>query len=131
VRNGIVRNNSFCHNGGYGICTGHMDTDMLFENNIISDNAHDGVFFREETSANAPHRNIFRNNIVENNGWKDGGYGFTFDSPAEGVVLESNIIRNTQGHHQKAAIHIEKNGLPVKLINNAISGHTQGEVVSN
>lgn len=130
VRNGVVRNNKFVHNNGFGVCTGHMDTDMLFENNQISDNAADGVFFRPETKENAPHRNIFRNNTIENNGWKNGGYGFTFDSPAEGVILESNVIGNTNGSFTKAAVHYTKNGLPVQLTNNKLSNLPNGEMVS-
>ncbi len=129
VRDGVVRNNRFVHNNGYGLSTGHMDTDMLFENNIISDNARDGVLFRYETKANAPHRNIFRNNVIENNGWKEGGYGFTFDSPAENIVIEGNTIGNTKGNFTKAAIHYTKNGDPVQFTNNKTSNLPDGEVV--
>ena len=130
VRHGVVRDNKFVHNEGFGVCTGHMDTDMLFENNTISDNAQDGVLFRTEIAANAPHRNTFKNNTIENNGWKDGGYGFTFDSPAEGVVLEGNVIGNTKGSFQKAAVRYTKKGLPVQLTNNKTSSLPEGEVVS-
>ncbi len=131
VRHGVVRNNKFVHNNGYGLCTGHMDTDMLFENNTISDNARDGVLFRAETAPNAPHRNTFRNNIIENNGWKEGGYGFTFDSPAENVVIEGNTIGNTKGSFTKAALHYTKNGLPVQFINNKTNNLPGGEVVKD
>ncbi len=129
VKNGIVRNNHFVRNGRFGICTGHMDTDMLFEENQIASNGSDGVRFRHETKANAPHRNIFRKNTVENNGSKGGGYGFSFNSPAEGVILEGNIIRNTKGNSQKAAVLIDKNGLPVIMKNNQVSGHAEGQQV--
>ncbi len=129
VTDGIVRNNRFHHNRGYGICTGHKDADMTFEGNAIFENARDGVLFRNENRPNAPHRNVFRNNTVENNGTLNGGYGFSFDSPAEGVVLEGNTIRNTQGGRQKAAVCIHSNGLPVTLRDNRISGHPEGEVV--
>ncbi|MCX6255476.1 MAG: right-handed parallel beta-helix repeat-containing protein [Bacteroidia bacterium] len=127
VRNGIVRNNLFVHNGKNGICTGHMDTDMLYEKNQISDNGSDGVNLRNESGPNAPHRSIFRNNLVENNGWRNGGYGFSFNSPAEGVILEDNTIQNTKGNSQKTAVFIDKNGLPVILRNNKISGHPESE----
>jgi hypothetical protein len=130
VRNGAVRNNKFVHNGINGVCTGHMDTDMLFENNVISDNAGDGVLFRTEIKDNAPHRNVFKNNTVENNGWKSGGYGFTFDSPSEGVILEGNTIGNTKGTFTQAAVHYTKNGFPVQLTNNKLSNLPNGELVS-
>ena len=129
VRNGIVRNNIFIHNGQNGICTGHMDTDMLFEKNQISDNGRDGINLRNESRSNAPHRSVFKNNLVENNGWKKGGYGFSFNSPAEGVILEGNTIQNTKGNSQKAAVLIDKNGIPVILRNNKISGHPEVETV--
>jgi hypothetical protein len=127
VRHGIVRNNLFVHNGQNGICTGHMDTDMLYEKNQISDNGSDGVNLRNESGPNAPHRSVFRNNLVENNGWQNGGYGFSFNSPAEGVIIEDNTIQNTKGNSQKAAVFIDKNGLPVMLRNNKISGHPESE----
>jgi len=129
VTDGIVRDNRFHDNGGDGVCTGHKDADMLFEGNAIYGNAGNGILFRNENKSNAPHRNVFRNNTVENNGRKNGGYGFSFDSPSEGVVLEGNTIRNTGDGRQKAAVRIDTNGLPVSLRNNRISGHPDGEVV--
>jgi hypothetical protein len=131
VRNGEVKDNRFVHNGEYGLCTGHMDTDMVYEHNVISDNAKDGVLLRYEIKSNAPHRNVFRNNTVENNGWKETGYGFTFDSPAENVVLEGNIIGNSKGNFQKAALHYTKNGAPVQCVNNKLNNLPQGEKVSD
>lgn len=129
VYHSLVKGNSFHHNGRYGICTGHKDTDVQFENNHVYENGKDGVNFRGERAANAPHNNIFINNIVENNGVKNGGYGFSFNSPARGVILENNIIRDTGNGTQKAAVFIYKNGLPVKMINNKMSGHSLGNVV--
>ena len=129
VTDGTVRNNRFFDNGGYGVCTGHKDTDLLFEGNTISGNGIDGVNFRGETRPNAPHRTVFRNNVVEGNGRKDGGCGFSFESPADGVVLEGNTIRNAPGGRQKAAICIGPQGKPVTLLNNRISGHPDGDVV--
>jgi hypothetical protein len=108
-----------------------MDTDMLFENNTISENAEDGVLFTNENKSNAPHRNIFRNNIIENNGSKNGGYAFTIDSPAENVLLEGNTIRNSKGNSQKAAVHYTRNSIPVKLINNKLNNLPNGETVSD
>lgn len=129
VRHGVVRGNRFTKNGHFGIDTGHMDTDMLFEANQISENGHAGVHFRPEISANAPHRTIFRNNVVENNGGKNEGYGFFIDSPAEDVVLDGNTIQNTAGTMQKAAVFIGKNGRAVRLANNHVNGHPQTETM--
>ena len=128
VQHGLVKNNQFHHNGRFGICTGHKDTDMRFEENHIYENASDGINFRRERAANAPHRSIFIRNVVENNGTKEGGYGFSFNSPAKDVVLKDNIIRDTKNGSQKVGIYYYKNSLPVKLENNVIEGHPKGKV---
>jgi len=125
VQDGAVKNNKFHHNGRFGICTGHKDTDMLFAENYIYENGSDGVNFRLESAANAPHNNIFRNNIIENNN----GYGFSFNSPARNVTLEYNIIRDTGKGLQKAAVFMYKNALPVMLKENTLTGHSAGEMI--
>jgi hypothetical protein len=130
VRNGIVRNNKFHNNGINGICTGHKDVDMLFADNHIYENGSDGINLRGELAENAPHRNTFRNNLIENNGIKEKGYGIAINCKAKGVVLEDNIIRNTGAGKQVAALLLTANSLPVEMKNNKISGHTGGEVVS-
>jgi hypothetical protein len=129
VRNGIVRNNKFYNNGRNGICTGHKDTDMLYAGNHIYENGSDGIHLRGELDQNAPHRSIFKNNIIENNGMKEKGYGLSVNCKAEDVVLEDNIIRNTGTGNQVAAVFLSANSLPVEMKNNKISGHPEGEVV--
>ena len=129
VSHSQVRRNSFYENGRHGICTGHKDTDVIFEDNHIYSNGSAGVNFRGERAANAPHRNTFFKNIIENNGVKNGGYGFSFNSPAEDVILKNNIIRDTQSGAQKAAVKINENGLPVQMIDNKISGHPDGDII--
>jgi hypothetical protein len=129
VRNGIVRNNNLHHNGINGISTGHKDTDMLFADNHIYENGSDGIQLRGELAQNAPHRSIFKNNLIENNGTREKGYGISVNCQAEGVVLEDNIIRNTGNGKQLAAVLLTANSLPVELKNNKISGHSEGEVV--
>jgi hypothetical protein len=130
VRNGIVRKNNFHNNGINGISTGHKDTDVLFTDNHIYENGSDGIQLRGETALNAPHRTVFKKNIIENNGTKEKGYGLAINSKAEGVVLEDNIIRNTGTGKQRAAILLTVNSLPVEMKNNKISGHSEGDVVS-
>lgn len=129
VRNGVVRNNSLHNNGINGISTGHKDTDMLFADNHIYENGADGIHLRGELPLNAPHRSIFKNNLIENNGMKEKGYGLSVNCPAEGVVLEGNIIRRTGKGNQVAAVYLMKNSLPVEMKKNKISGHSGGEVV--
>ncbi|HLF34313.1 MAG TPA: right-handed parallel beta-helix repeat-containing protein, partial [Cyclobacteriaceae bacterium] len=120
VHHSLVRGNEFYNNGRFGICTGHKDTDVLFEKNHIHSNAADGVNLRGEREDNAPHRNTFRNNIIENNGTGQTGYGFSVNSIAKDLVLIDNIIRN----NKKGALFIYSNGTaPAKMENNQISGH--------
>lgn len=129
VQQGMVKENKFYQNGRFGICTGHKDSDMLFESNHIFENGDHGIYFRKERPLNAPHRNIFRNNLIENNGTKDKGYGFSFNSPVQGTLLEKNIIRDTGKGMQKAAIYLYRKDLTVILRENKISGHEEGDVV--
>jgi hypothetical protein len=127
VRNGNVRNNSFHNNGINGISTGHKDIDMLYADNHIYENGSDGIQLRGELAQNAPHRSIFKNNLIENNGIKEKGYGLSVNCRAEGVVIEGNIIRNTGNGKQVAALLRTGNSLPVELKNNKISGHPETE----
>jgi Right handed beta helix region len=129
VRNGIVRNNIFKNNGKNGICTGHKDTDMLYEGNTIAENGADGIHLRGELTMNAPHRSIFKNNLIENNGMKEKGYGLSVNCKAEGVVLEDNILRNTGSGKQAGAVLLMPNSLPVEMKNNKITGFPEEEVV--
>ena len=130
VSNGIVRNNIFHNNGRNGICTGHKDTDMLFADNHIYENGADGIHLRGETDLNAPHRTIISNNIIENNGVKEEGYGISINCKAQGVIIEENTFRNTGAGKQHAALLLTENSLPAEMKNNRISGLPGGEVVS-
>ncbi|MFO7670294.1 MAG: right-handed parallel beta-helix repeat-containing protein [Bacteroidales bacterium] len=123
-----VTGNEFHHNGRYGLCTGHKDTDVVFESNYIYNNKSDGVNLREEREMNAPHRNTFIKNIIENNGTDGGAYGFSIHSPARDLVLTENVFRNSL-KSQKAAIYIYEGSPKPKLENNQFDKHPLGEVV--
>ncbi len=128
VHHSKVVGNRFYNNGRFGICTGHKDSDVLFEKNHIYNNGSDGINLREERAINAPHRNIFKDNIIENNGKKNGGYGMSFNSPAEELKVVGNTIRDTGSGTQKAGLFFYENALPVILEGNEISGHKLGDV---
>lgn len=130
VHHSIVKNNQFHNNRDYGLSTGHKDTDVLFKNNHIYENGSDGVYFRNEDQKNSPHRNSFINNVVENNGTRNGGYGFYFNGKATDVLLDDNIILDNKNGTQKAAIFISKNSPPPREINNKMSGHKLGNIVN-
>ncbi|MDX2430178.1 MAG: right-handed parallel beta-helix repeat-containing protein [Bacteroides sp.] len=123
-----VKGNKFHHNGRYGICTGHKDSDVVFDSNFIYSNESDGVHLRSERESNAPHRNTFIKNTIENNGTDEGAYGFSINSPAKDLVLKENVFKNSL-KTQKAAIYIYKAGLEPKMVNNQFEKHELGEVV--
>jgi len=123
-----VTGNKFHHNGRYGLCTGHKDSDVLFENNHIFENKGDGVHLRGERESNAPHRNTFLRNIIENNGTGGGGYGFSINSPAKELKLFENRFLNSK-LTQKAAIYVHQAGLEPELINNHFDRHELGELL--
>jgi len=119
-----VTGNKMHNNGRFGICTGHKDTDVLFLKNHVFSNGSDGINLRGEREANAPHRNTFEENIIENNK----GFGFSVNAPAKDLVLKENQFKN-QAKTQKAAIYIYKGGSKPKLENNLFDQHELGEVV--
>ncbi len=119
-----VEGNKFHHNGRFGICTGHKDTDVTFAKNHVFENQNDGINLRGERELNAPHRNTFLNNVIENNI----GFGFSVNSPAKDLVLRENIFKNS-AQTQKAAIYIYTNGSTPKLENNQFEKHELGEMV--
>ena len=120
-----VVGNKIHHNGRYGICTGHKDTDVLFAGNHIFENENDGINLRGEREGNAPHRNTFVNNTIENNR----GYGFSINSPAKQLVLKNNSFKNS-AKTQKAAIYIYRNGSTPEMQNNTFEMHELGEIIS-
>lgn len=124
VFNSKVTGNRMHHNGRFGICTGHKDTDVVFSGNYIYENKSDGVNLRGERESNAPHRNTFVKNIIENNT----GYGFSVNSKASELVLRENSFKNS-AKTQKAAIFIYFNGSTPKLENNSFDKHELGEMV--
>jgi hypothetical protein len=124
VYESTVSNNKMHHNGRFGICTGHKDTDVIFSKNHIYNNQGDGVNLRGERESNAPHRNTFINNVIENNV----GFGFSVNSPANDLVLKENEFKNS-AKTQKAAIYIYSGGSTPKLENNQFDKHDLGEMV--
>ncbi|MCF6333046.1 MAG: right-handed parallel beta-helix repeat-containing protein [Draconibacterium sp.] len=123
-----VVGNKFHNNGRFGICTGHKDTDVIFEANHIFENKSDGINLRGERESNAPHRNTFVKNIIENNGTGGDGYGFSINSRARDLLLKENIFKNS-AKTQKAAIYIYPNGSTPKLENNQFDKYELGEMV--
>ena len=131
VQNSSFTGNSTFRNGRHGISVGHKDTDNIFTNNQIYENGEHGVYLRDEIEQNGAHRNTFRNNVVENNGTKAGGYGFYIDGVTTDILIERNTIRNTKDGAQKAGVFINEKAVRVRVVENQISGHEKGDVVNS
>lgn len=153
VRESVMSGNKIFSNGAgqyrNGISIGHKDTDNIFENNHIYGNAKHGVAFRRKTESNGAHRNIFRKNIIENNGTpvervpaellatlprreliSCGVYinGITHD-----LTFEKNIIRETRKKgkkYQRSAFYFAPGVSKIKLIKNSITGHPDAAIVN-
>lgn len=150
VREGVFEDNEIHHNGfakhRNGISIGHKDTDNVLARNHVYENAKHGLCFRVKTEANGAHRNVMRENFIENNGRPEA------DVPAElrqwpryevlccGVFIrgvthdltfERNVIRETRaggGRQQHNAFYLDRGVSRVRLVDNEMSGHP-GEAV--
>jgi parallel beta-helix repeat protein len=122
VQNGIFKNNTLYANGRHGISIGHKDTDNLFENNHIYANGRHGVFFRDNTEENSGHRNIFTNNIIENNGIEEESYGFYIGGETHDITITKNTIRSGGKGNQKSAIVVGKKSSKITVKGNLVSG---------
>ena len=122
VQNSVFRNNTIYSNLDNGFSIGHKDTDNIFENNHVYENANQGVLFRNDNEQNAGHRNIFRNNTIENNGIAKESAGFYIGGVTNTITIQNNIIRSTGKGMQKIAIFIGKNSSNISVDGNKISG---------
>ncbi len=151
VRNGEFTDNIIHHNGHWkhrsGISIGHKDTDNLIARNHIYKNWKHGICFRRKTEANGAHRNIVRDNIIENNGRPTDkipeslkhlplhtltGCGVYICGVTHDLLFENNIIRETRKGKNRAqlhAFHIQPGVTRLKMVNNKISGHPQEAIV--
>jgi hypothetical protein len=125
----IVRGNKFHHNGRYGICNGHKDSDIIFEDNHIYENGSEGINFRINNAKNSPHNNTLINNVIENNGQKEPAYGIGIYSLSENMIIKNNIIRDTKNGTQKGGIFISKVTPEVTIEGNEMSGHPEGDII--
>ena len=96
VQHALYEGNESWNNGGNGISIGHKDTDNVFIKNTIRENAHAGIYFRDENEANAGHRNRFEANVIEDNGRPGApGYGVRIEGATHNLTFVSNTIRST------------------------------------
>jgi len=128
VQNGIFRNNTVYANGGNGFSIGHKDTDNIFENNHVYENGYHGVLFRNENEQNSGHRNVFKNNVIENNGTQEESAGFYIGGETHDITITGNVISSSGKGNQSTAILIGKKSSNVTATGNTIKGSR--EIVS-
>jgi hypothetical protein len=139
------------HNGHLlwrsGISIGHKDTDSLFARNHVYENAKYGICVRRKTEANGAHRCTYRQNVIENNGADPSGMpeavrrlpareltscGLYVNGVTHDLVFEGNVIRETRPagqDWQRYAFYLGPGVSRVKMIDNDISGHPDGDVL--
>ena len=127
VRHGLFEDNLLQENGRFGISIGHKDSDNLLQRNRVLANAADGVFFRNESQAMAPHRNRLKDNIIENNGTQGNAAGVRVRGEPQELVLEDNVIRDTRPKDrqtQTVGVLIEAGVGDIRLDRNTIEAET-------
>jgi parallel beta-helix repeat protein len=95
VQHALYEANQSWNNGYDGISLGHKDTDNTFIKNTVSGNGRAGIYFRDESAANAASRNTFEENLIEDNGRPDApGYGIRIEGETRDLKFVSNTLRS-------------------------------------
>ncbi len=129
VQDGVFRDNRSYRNGRHGLSIGHKDTDNVFEGNHIYLNGVHGIYMRDEAEQNGAHRNKLINNIIENNGTKEGGYGIYIDGITHDIAIEENIIRETGQGGQSGGVYIGAGASNIRVRENRMNGHKEGDII--
>ncbi len=119
VKRGLFEDNLLEANGQFGISIGHKDSDNRLQNNTIRGNKHNGIFFRNESLAMAPHRNCIEGNLIENNS----GAQIRIRGQVHDLVFRNNTIRATPGQDTEGSnigIEIEESVGPIVIEDNTI-----------
>jgi hypothetical protein len=129
VKKSTFRNNTLYSNGRDGISINKKDTDNVFINNHIYQNGRNGVWFNDYDEANNSHRNLFVDNVIEDNGTKEQGAGLSIDSNIRDITIQKNTIRDNGKGTQKCAVLIGNRALNIQVQDNTMSGHPDGDIV--
>ena len=128
VQNGVFSNNAFYENAASGISIGHKDTGNLFEGNHIHTNGKAGIIVRREDLQNSADDNIYRNNIIEDNGVCRSGCGILFESQVKGNIIQGNTIRNSKDGNQAAGIVSLYGYSDISVFDNIMTGHINCDI---
>ena len=98
VKYGLFEGNEVRRNKGSGISIGHKDSDNVFRNNALTENARAGVLFRNESEAMGAHRNVFEHNVILDNGLDTDGKPASEPIVIRGVHRDLQFRANTIGY---------------------------------
>jgi parallel beta-helix repeat protein len=129
VKKGTFRNNTLYANEHDGISVNKKDTDNNFLNNHIYKNGHNGVWFSDYGEEDNSHRNVFVDNVIEDNGTVTPGYGFFINSNIRDITIHNNTIRDNGSKTQKAGVMMGKGALNIEVRDNKMTGHQEGDIV--
>jgi parallel beta-helix repeat protein len=132
----IVRNNRSHHNQGPGMWTDYDNINVLYENNLVEDNASAGIFHEISQAA------VIRNNTVRRNGlgnysWLYGAgiqvstsrnvevYANTVEENARGIVgiMQNRGTSARYGLMETANLYVHDNRVTMSVVATDANGH--------
>ena len=125
----VVRDNIIFANARDGVSINRKDTDNLIAGNHIYGNGRNGVYFNNYDVGNNSHRNAFELNLIENNGIREAGYGFSITGAIHDLWIRNNRIRDTGKGTQRCAILMGPETRNIRIEGNTMTGHPDGDVV--
>jgi hypothetical protein len=90
-----------------------------------------GILFREETEPMGGHRNLIQDNVIQNNGGANVGFGVFVGGETRDIDIIDNVITDTRQSGEKLqriGIYIGKKAKSVKLSNNVTNGNAEKAV---
>ncbi len=129
VKKSTFRDNVVYGNDRDGFSFNKKNTDNLVAGNHIYGNGRNGVWFNEYGVENNSHRNEFVDNVIEDNGTREAGHGFSLVSMVCDIRIHDNTIRDSGRGTQRCAILLGGGARNVWIQGNTMAGHPDGDVV--
>lgn len=123
IQQGILENNEINHNATYGVSVGFHDSNNIIRRNKIIGNGEVGIIFRAaQHPSQSPRDDTVADNLIENNGPKDGATGIQIGYEADNIKILGNKITEKRRGKKSCGILIEKTVKKVQILNNVIAG---------
>ena len=122
IQHGILEENEIRNNSTYGISVGFHDSHNIIRRNRVVDNKQVGIFFRAgQHPSQSPCDDLVEDNLIENNGPKDGALGIKV-SFGNNIRISRNKIRENRRGKDTVGILVEKTARKVRIERNLTSG---------